>query len=230
MIGLLIVAIFRPDLVEKAILFVGDQIKLIGNWNYLVVFLSSCIESFPVIGVLVPGQQVMLLVGGFFGQDHLIGVLILSSVGAMLGNWIGYILGVRYGLSFLEKHGDVFGIGLTEQKILEKQIRKNGPWFIVVGKFHNLTRSFVPFIAGAMGMKAKSFWPYNLLGSILWACTMMILGIFFTTYLRTILDSIGYVFLGLLAGGAVYIYFFKQAEFHAYLREKNAEIELKSKR
>ncbi len=92
LLGLTVLALFRPDLVERAILFIGDQIKLIGAWNYLIVFLSSCIESFPVIGVLIPGQQVMLLVGGFYGHDHLIGVLILSSLGAMLGNWIGYIL------------------------------------------------------------------------------------------------------------------------------------------
>ena len=208
----------------------GDQIQLIGAWNYLVVFLSSCIESFPVIGVLVPGQQVMLLVGGFYGHDHLPGVLVLASLGAMLGNWIGYVLGMRYGKVFLRHHGDTFGIGTTEQKILEGQIRKNGPWFVVIGKFHNFTRSFVPFIAGAMGMKARKFWPYNLVGSVLWACTMMVLGIFFTVYLKTVLNSIGYIFLAIMVATAIYIYFFKRAEFRAYLRDKRREFELKSQR
>jgi membrane-associated protein len=196
--GLLLLTLFRPDLVEKFILLIGEWVKFIGAWNYLLVFVSSCIESFPVIGVLVPGQQVMLLVGGFYGREHLFPVMALASVGAMLGNWFGYVLGVRYGKAFLRHHGDTFGIGLTEQKILEKQILKNGPWFIVLGKFHNFTRSFVPFIAGTMGMQSKLFWPYNLAGSIFWACMMMVLGIFFTTYLKVILDSIGYIFLALI--------------------------------
>ncbi len=86
----------------------------------------------------------------------------------------------------------------------------------------------MPFIAGAMGMKAKSFWPYNLIGSVIWASTMMILGIFFTTYLKVILNSIGYVFLGIITATVIYISLFKRAEFREYMREKRLELELKS--
>lgn len=62
------IAIFRPALIEQFIGWMERQIHSLGSWNYLIAFSSSIIESFPVIGVLVPGQQIMLLVGGFFGK------------------------------------------------------------------------------------------------------------------------------------------------------------------
>ncbi len=81
----------------------------------------------------------------------------------MLGNFIGFWIGKWYGHEIIEKYGDYIGLGKTEQKILEKQIAKNGFWYIVLGKFHNFTRAFIPFIAGASQMDSKKFWIYNMI-------------------------------------------------------------------
>lgn len=69
-------------------------------------------------------------------------------LGAGFGNWMGYALGVYAGETFLHRYGEVFALGKTEQKILRKKIEQNGPIFIILGKFHNFTRAFVPFLAG----------------------------------------------------------------------------------
>lgn len=103
-IGLAAIAIFRPSWVELFIEWTGRQINALGNWNYLIAFTSSIIETFPVIGVLVPGQQVMLLVGGFFGKTALWEVIVVAIIGAIIGNAIGYFLGKRYGNAFLEEY------------------------------------------------------------------------------------------------------------------------------
>jgi membrane protein DedA with SNARE-associated domain len=163
---LVAIALFRPSWIELFIGWMEKQIHLLGNWNYLIAFASSIIESFPVIGVLVPGQQVMLLVGGFFGKIGYIqlGYMIcFAIIGALIGNAIGYFLGKWYGTDFLERYGDWFGLGRTELKYLRKQIEKNGAWFIILGKFHNFTRAFIPFIAGSMGMQTERFWIYNII-------------------------------------------------------------------
>ncbi len=68
-IGLTAIAIFKPSWIAIFIKWVEAQIVFLGNWNYLIAFASSIVESFPVIGVLVPGQNIMLLVGGFFGRQ-----------------------------------------------------------------------------------------------------------------------------------------------------------------
>lgn len=76
----------------------------------VILFLTSMVESFPVIGVLVPGQQIMLVVGGFYAQKFLVLAIVASSLGAALGNWAGYVFGARYGRQFLDNYGEAFAL------------------------------------------------------------------------------------------------------------------------
>lgn len=131
----------------------------------------------------------MLLVGGFWGKDHMLLTILLASLGAMVGNYVGYWMGKWYGKEFIAKYGDYVGIGTTEQKILERSIHRHGFWYIVLGKFHNFLRAFIPFIAGGSGMQEKKFWIYNMIGSVIWASSLILLGIFFVDQYEVILDN-----------------------------------------
>jgi len=53
------------------------------------------------------------------------------------------------GRKVLRKYGLWVGLGPKELTYLEKQVHKNGFWFIVGGKFHNMLRSFIPYLAAA---------------------------------------------------------------------------------
>lgn len=117
----------------------------------------------------------LLVVGGFYGKEHLLVAIISAAVGASLGNWLGYVIGVHYGQYYLDRYGAIFSLGTTEQKLLKPKIEKNGAWFIIVGKFHNFTRAFIPFLAGTFKMTGKNFWKYNIIGSTLWSVTMITL-------------------------------------------------------
>ena len=204
------ITLFRRDLVDTFITWIGTIVNSLGAWNYVIAFVSSGIESFPIVGIFVPGQQVMLLVGGFFGRSHLLEIIVIASVGACIGNYIGYIMGRHWGRGFFERYGDWIGIGRTELGYLERQIQYNGAWFIILGKFHALTRSLVPFIAGSMGMQARSFWVYNIIGSVLWATTIIILGVLFTQYYHMIIANMPYILLGIIALVALYIACFQR--------------------
>jgi len=63
-IGLL--SLFRPDLMREGIDWMGVQIKSWGEWNYIILFVVAMSESFPFVGAVVPGMNMMILVGGFF--------------------------------------------------------------------------------------------------------------------------------------------------------------------
>ncbi|RKW22067.1 DedA family protein [Candidatus Gracilibacteria bacterium] len=228
MLVLAFISIFKQEWFELFIEWLKIQINGLGYWNYLIIFSSSFIEAFPVLGVVVPGQNILMIVGGFFGslgKENLIYVGILASLGAILGNYVGYLLGKKYGDSFFEKYGNRFGVGTTEVKYLKKSIDKWGAWGIIFGKFHQITRAFLPFIAGSMGMKGKNFMIYNVIGSIIWATTMVVLGMVFVEYYKIILNYIGYVLIGILVLIGVYIYKFKREEFKKYMIEKNEEME-----
>ena len=174
----------------------------------------------------------MLLVGGFFGKlgwTELGYMVFFAIIGALIGNAVGYFLGKRYGHDFLERYGDWFGLGRTELKYLRKQIEKNGKWFIIFGKFHNFTRAFIPFIAGSMGMQTGKFWIYNIIGSVLWAATIITLGVAFVTYYKVILSYFSYILAEIMIVTVAYVFFFKKEVFMAYVKEKEKEIEDKTR-
>jgi len=204
--------------------WIGELIKTLGSWNYLVAFLSACIESLPIIGTAVPGMNIMILVGGFWGKTHIILTILAAIIGAMLGNYLGYWIGKWYGSELIEKYGDWFGVGKTEAAILHKQIEKNGFWYIVLGKFHNFTRAFIPFIAGASGMREDRFWLYNMIGSIIWAISINTIGILFIDNYETILDNFGKIAMGIIIVMALYIFFFQKENFTKYMKDKESEI------
>lgn len=228
-LALLIVALFRPDLVKIFLEWIWNEILLLWNWNYLVAFLSAMIESFPVVWVLVPWMQVMLLVWWFFRGHFIVWVIIVAILWAIIGNYAGYYLWVRYWESFFKNYWDWFWLWKTELKILKKQIDKNWALFIILWKFHNFTRAFVPFIAWSMGMHKQRFWFYNIMGSIIWAVTIITLWVIFVEYYKKIIDNLKYILGVIFFLVILYIAFFKRKEFMEYLKDKNAEIDEKVK-
>ncbi len=230
--GLAILSLFRPDLIKDLIEQIQILVDKMGNWNYLIVFVSSLIESFPVLWVVVPGQNILLIVGWFFAeqsQTKLIYVCIISSIWAICWNWVWYLLGRYYGEWFFKKYWLWFGIGETEVKYLKQWIQKWGPLGVILGKFHSLARAFIPFIAGSMGMKKTSFFIYNVIGSIIRSISIVVLWVLFAKTYETFIDYIGYIFLAIMLLTWVYMWFFKREALLRYIDEKNKEIESKYK-
>lgn len=228
MLFLAFVSIFKKEWFELFIEWLKVVISWLWYWNYLIILISSFIEAFPVLWVVVPWQNILMIVWWFFGNishKNLILVWIIASLWAILWNYVWYALGKKYGDSFFEKYWNRFGIWLTEVKYLKKSIHKWWAWGIIFWKFHQVTRAFLPFIAWSMWMKSKNFMIYNIIWSIIWATTMVVLGIIFVEYYKIILDYIWYVIIWILLIIAIYIYKFKREEFKKYMIEKNEEME-----
>ena len=226
-IVLWIIAIVKPELFHRFIEWMRKIIYTLWVWNYLVAFVSAFIESFPLLWVVVPWQNIMLIVWWFFGPKNIYLMITIAVIGSLLWNYFWYLLGKYYWDDFFRKYWDWMGIWETELKYMKKWIKKHWWWMIVVGKFHNVSRCFVPFIAWSMGMKNKSFAIYNVIGSMLRAITIILLWVVFVEYYKIILKYAPYVILGLIIFISIYIYSFKKEEFKKYLKEKEAEIEKK---
>ncbi len=225
--ALIFISFTHPEWIKEGVIWIGDLVRRIGYWNYLIAFLSACVESLPIIGTAVPGMNVMILVGGFWWKTHVIFTIVCAIIGAMIGNYLGYWIGKWYGKEIIEKYGDWIGLWETETKILENQIKKNGFWYIVLGKFHNFTRAFVPFIAGGSGMSERRFWTYNMVGSVFWAISINLIGIFFIDNYEKILDNFGSISSTILVIFIAYMYFFKRESMKRYAREKEEELNRK---
>lgn len=223
-----IVSIFDKELIINLIKKLEILIQSLWNWNYLIAFSSSLIEAFPVLWVVVPGQNILLIVGSFFAKistQNLIYIYIIASIWAIIWNYIWYLLWRTYGDSFFAKYWIWFGIWLTEVKYLKKWIDKWWPLWITLWKFHPITRAFLPFIAWSMWMKSMTFMLYNVLWSIIRSITIITLWVIFWKYYETIVNHIWKVMIIIFILLWLYIYKYKKKEFMKYIEEKNVELE-----
>lgn len=230
MFAFVVVATFKPDILEPIIEWIKTQIEGLGKWNYLLAFVSALAESLPIIWAIIPGQVVMLSVGGFYGwlgMEQFFWVLICAISWSIISNAIWYFLWKHYGESFFEVYGMWIGIEKTELKYLKKWVNTWGPWGIILSKFHPHARAFLPFIAGSMGFLKAKFWIYNIIASTLWATVFITIWIFFAQYYESILKYIGWGIMGIMLCVFAYFWIFRREALVAYWKEKNAEMEEK---
>ena len=78
-------------------------------------------------------------------------------------------------------------------------------------------------------MQERKFWTYNMIGSIFWATSVNLLGVFFIDKYEMILDNAGKIMLVIIGSIFAYFYFFKRDTLKQYMADKQAEIEAKIK-
>jgi membrane protein DedA with SNARE-associated domain len=228
-----LISIFKKEWIEIFIEWMKVVIEWMWLWNFTIAGVSSMIEAFPVLWVVVPWQNILLIVWWFFwniSNLNLFYVMIIASLWAIIWNYIWYVLWKIYGDSFFKKYWNWFWIWLTEVRYIKKWITKWWAFWIIFWKFHPMTRAFLPFIAGSMWMKSTKFMIYNIIWSIIRASTIIILWVIFVEYYKIILEYIWTIMLVILVGVWVYVYKYKKVEFMQYMKEKNEELDEISKK
>lgn len=61
--GLIGIAIFYPSLLKEFIGWLQSVVHLIGWWNFPLSFGLGFIESVPLLGMTVPGQNALFVIG-----------------------------------------------------------------------------------------------------------------------------------------------------------------------
>ena len=180
--------VFRGDLphidLEQAI---QDLSKRLGAWTYLLVGLFAFAETGAFIGLVVPGETVMLLGGAVAGQGA-ISIYLLIAIAwfsAWLGDTTSFFLGRRLGREFVLKHGPRVGISHERFEKVEDYFGRHGGKTIFIGRWISLVRAFAPFIAGSSGMGYRGFVPYSILGTGLWASLHILVGYFFSSAIES---------------------------------------------
>lgn len=224
-IVLLLIVLFKKEWFELFFEWLKVFINGLWYWNFVIILFISIIESFPVLWVVVPGQQAMLIVWWVIWKIYLFPVIVFASIWALIWNYVWYFLWVIYGDKFFSKYWNWFWIWMTEIRYIKDSVIKHWSWFVIFGKFHNTTRAFVPFIVWSMNMDKKKFWVYNFIWSILWSAIIIILWTLFVDYYKQILEYVWHIFTWIFILIGIYIYLYKRSEFTQYLREKEQEFE-----
>jgi undecaprenyl-diphosphatase len=157
-----------------------DLIARLGNWGYLILFLGAALECAAFLGLLVPGES-LVLAAGFFAHQHVLDlddVILVVIAGAIIGDNIGYELGRHLGRDWLLRHGRRFGLRERHLERAEKFFARHGGRAVFLGRFVGFARALVPFVAGASRMRYRQFLIYNGIGAALWGVAFALLGYF----------------------------------------------------
>ncbi len=226
-LGLIFVAFFRPDIISWLIEYLKQAVLSLGWRNRVILSFSTFGESIPVLGSLLPGQTIILIVGGVLGGINFPLVLMVVIAFTLAGNIVGFLLGKKYGKKLIDKYGHLIGIWETELKYLKKGTDKYGPYIIVLGKFHGNLRSFIPFAVGMGEFPLNNFILWNIVASVLRATVMLVLGVFLTQYYEVFFRYLSRGFLGLFLIIWVLVRYRKPDFFKTYIREKEKELSVK---
>ncbi|WKU05454.1 DedA family protein [Micromonospora sp. HUAS LYJ1] len=142
-----------------------------------LVIVLPALESSTLLGLVVPGETA-ILIGGLVahgGALPLWAVIVGGAAGACLGDQAGYALGRRYGSRVLARAPRMLRrrVNLGQARRL---VTRRGAWAVVSGRWVAVLRTVVPLVAGAGGMHWPVFLRANLLGGLVWAAAVAVLG------------------------------------------------------
>jgi membrane-associated protein len=157
-----------------------DATGWLSRLGALGVFLVLFAETGLLIGFLLPGDTLLFTAGvlcasGKSGHTHLslVSVLPAAAGGALLGAQVGYWLGRHGGRALLKRNQDVRRGAERAEKILRRYGYGKA---IVLSRFIPIVRTVLNPLAGALEVPARTFVPWQILGGLLWAVGVTMIG------------------------------------------------------
>ena len=143
--------------------------------GYPVVFALITLESTLVP---IPSELVMPFAGymAWKGEFSLPVILVINSVGAVVGSGICYWIGVVGGKPFLVNYGKYFLVRQHEIARTEAFFARHGKTTILIGRFLPVIRHIISVPAGIARMPLPGFFLQTFLGSTIWGGALILLG------------------------------------------------------
>ncbi|ULR55706.1 DedA family protein [Streptomyces deccanensis] len=185
----------------------GALVEAAGWWSYVIVFALTAGETSAFVGVLLPGETVILLASAIAGRGDLDPVLLATLVvtGGMTGDSLGYALGHWYGRrpnSRLSR----WVRGNSRIGRAHDFLTRHGGTAVVGGRFIGIVRTFLPFAAGASGMPYRRFFLFSTLASLIWGIGNVLLGYFAGAAAIDFLHAAGLIGAAVLAAVTVALF------------------------
>lgn len=190
-------------------------LQLMNQVGLLGLFLGMILESFfaPI------PSEVLLLTAGFYAKSNgSVSDLIIISIVAALGNFVGtlpFYLISRFSRDkllpqFVKRWGVFLLISEKEIEKAEKLFQKRGAIMIFVARLIPGIRSLIAFPAGLSKMNFGIYTLFTLLGSFIWDLVLSSIGFFaydFKDQIFAIMKPIeNLVIISLIIGGLIYVY------------------------
>jgi membrane protein DedA with SNARE-associated domain/membrane-associated phospholipid phosphatase len=157
-----------------------DIAEKLGALTYVLVGAAAFLETGAFVGLVLPGETIVILGGAVAGQGETSIVLTIGVIwgAAFLGDSTSFWLGRRLGRGFILRHGPKVRITHERFARVEDYFARHGGKTILIGRFIGLVRALAPFTAGSSGMRYSYYLPFCILGTGLWAAAFALIGYF----------------------------------------------------
>jgi membrane protein DedA with SNARE-associated domain len=169
--------------------FLHGVAPILDRWGYLAVAGAIGVESF---GVPAPGQTIMVAASMYasWGRLDIFAVAAIAFVAAVLGDNVGYWIGVRGGRRAVHRFGKYIFITPARLERAEKFFARRGSRVVVVARFIDGLRQLNGVIAGITAMPWRTFLIYNAIGAALWVGWWTTVSYLLGTHLVEIIDHL----------------------------------------
>ena len=135
------------------------------------------IETGILIAFFLPGDSILFAAGLVAATREDTSIVLLITIifmAAFIGDQFGYVLGRKYGRSYLQRHSSP----RIERMVARAEdfYAKYGWSAVILARFYPWIRTFMPPIAGIGKMNYYKFLAANALGALLWGCGITLLG------------------------------------------------------
>lgn len=150
-------------------------------WVSLLIIFVECGLLFPIL----PGDSLLFSIGLFIHradsgeagiETNIVVACVLLSAAAFVGNVSGYEIGRAIGPAIYEHRGRF--IKPEHFTRTHDFFEKHGASALVLGRFVPIVRTFITLVAGVGRMDRRHFFLWSLVGAVLWATGITLLGYF----------------------------------------------------
>ncbi|MGO8960286.1 MAG: DedA family protein [Streptosporangiaceae bacterium] len=143
-----------------------------GYWALLVfAFVQAC--CIPISSEITFGFAGVL---AYEGHLSLVLVIVIGTIGELAGSTTAYGLGRLGGRHTIDRYRRYLLMTRKDVERAERFFAGRGAWSVAVARVIPLVRAFTGLVAGFMEVPALPFEIFNLIGTLVWATALSVLG------------------------------------------------------
>jgi len=168
---------------------------IVAQYGVGLVFVATLAAR---LGAPVPAVPFLVVAGGLStgGAISLVHVVVFATIASTLGDAAWYLAGRRYGYRILRL---LCRVSMSPDSCVRQSESLIGKWggsALIGAKFLPGLSVVAAPMTGALGMTAREFLGFELLGSVIWALAFAYLGVLFSHDIHRVLESIANLGLG----------------------------------
>ncbi|WP_052663669.1 VTT domain-containing protein [Psychromicrobium lacuslunae] len=170
----------------------------LGFWVIVIACGIIFAETGLLLGFFLPGDSLLFTAGLLTAAGKLpinIWVLVLLLIiCAVVGNQVGYMIGAKAGPAIFNRPDSRF---FKQENITKAHefFEKHGGKALILARFVPIVRTFVPVIVGVAQMNKRHFTIFNLVGGVLWAGGVTLLGFILGDRIPWVTENLDLIFI-----------------------------------